>query len=285
MILTEEQISALAPDSSSLKSGRELAGPTKWPIRCASDRALWGHCQGSGKLPYQAQVDLQNLAFKCNCPSRKFPCKHGLGLLLLYSRHPDIFAKDAEPTWVSEWLDKRTEKAEKKGEQKDKPVDAEAQAKRVESRAKKVSGGIEELQFWIKDLVHGGLLNVPERAFDFWQNPAKRMVDAQANGLAAMVKGLGAINYYNDGWKYELSNQLTRIYTLAESFKNIDALPEDEATEIKTLIGFTQSKEELMAQQAVQDEWLVLSRTYTDNVSVMKPWAKIFATDQCPVKF
>ncbi len=45
-----------------------------------------GLCQGSGRQPYQARVDLAEPAFKCSCPSRKFPCKHGLALLLLFAK-------------------------------------------------------------------------------------------------------------------------------------------------------------------------------------------------------
>ena len=87
-------------------------------------------CQGSGANPYQTQVDLQNIAFKCSCPSHKFPCKHSLGLLFLYASQPNLFSTGEEPAWVSEWLDKRANKAGEKKEKSDKPVDAAAQAKR-----------------------------------------------------------------------------------------------------------------------------------------------------------
>ena len=78
--LTEEQILQLAPDDSSVKAGKGLATLSKWVLRECSGRAVWGHCQGSGKNPYQTVIDLNDIAFKCSCPSRKFPCKHGLGL-------------------------------------------------------------------------------------------------------------------------------------------------------------------------------------------------------------
>ncbi|MGB8191873.1 MAG: SWIM zinc finger family protein, partial [Chitinophagaceae bacterium] len=81
MNLSEEQILALAPDESSKKSGKELSNASKWVSKGANETALWGECKGSGSKPYQTQVDLANIAFKCSCPSRKFPCKHGLGLL------------------------------------------------------------------------------------------------------------------------------------------------------------------------------------------------------------
>ena len=119
--LTEEQIIQLAPDAASVKAGKGLATKTKWVLLEHSDRAIWGHCQGSGKTPYQTVVDTKNVAFKCSCPSRKFPCKHGLGLLFLYAAQTDLFKEADEPDWVTAWLSKREEKAEKK-EQKAKGV-------------------------------------------------------------------------------------------------------------------------------------------------------------------
>ena len=62
--------------------------------------------------PYQTIVDLTNIAFKCSCPSHKFPCKHALGLLLLYARSESAFAQEDEPEWVTSWIDKRAETAE-----------------------------------------------------------------------------------------------------------------------------------------------------------------------------
>ena len=112
--LTEEQIVQLAPDASSVKAAKGLATESKWILRASGTRALWGHCQGSGKTPYQTVIDTQDLAFKCSCPSRKFPCKHGLGLLLLYAARPELFGAADEPEWISEWLAKRDQKAEKK---------------------------------------------------------------------------------------------------------------------------------------------------------------------------
>lgn len=84
-IWTQEQILALAPDANSAKNGKALATSSKWSFLGCNDKAVWGECQGSGKKPYQTQIDLTQLAFKCSCPSRKFPCKHGIGMFLLFS--------------------------------------------------------------------------------------------------------------------------------------------------------------------------------------------------------
>ncbi|MCU0321926.1 MAG: SWIM zinc finger family protein, partial [Chitinophagaceae bacterium] len=134
MQLTEDQIFALAPDEASKKAGKDLSTPTKWVSKGINEQAIWGECQGSGSKPYQTQVDIGTLTFKCSCPSRKFPCKHGLGLLLFHAKNNSSFTDTTPPQWVADWLAKRTERAEKKAEQKDKPVDEAAQAKRLQAR-------------------------------------------------------------------------------------------------------------------------------------------------------
>lgn len=79
---TADRVLALAPDSASVASGRELSSPAKWASAARSDFAVWGEAKGSGAKPYQTIIDLREPAFKCSCPSRKFPCKHALGLML-----------------------------------------------------------------------------------------------------------------------------------------------------------------------------------------------------------
>ncbi len=258
--LTEEQITQLAPDAASVKAGKGLANRTKWVLLEHSDRAIWGHCQGSGKTPYQTVVDTKNIAFKCSCPSRKFPCKHGLGLLFMYASHADLFKEAEEPDWVTAWLSKREEKAEKK-EQKEKsetPVDEAAQAKRQAVRHQKVLAGIDDLQIWMKDLLRNGLLNIPERAHTLFEPISRRMIDAQAGGLAGRLRSLQEINYYTDSWKYELTDKLSKLYLLTESYKNLDSLSAEWQTEIRTQVGYPQAKEEVMSGVPVADQWIVL---------------------------
>src|SRR5215207_7589452 len=113
-ILTSEQILALAPDAASARAGAALATGRKWTRLGGDGRAVWGECLGSGARPYQTRADLADLAAKCSCPSRKFPCKHGLALLLLLTTEPELFTAGEPPAWVSEWLASRTERAERR---------------------------------------------------------------------------------------------------------------------------------------------------------------------------
>jgi hypothetical protein len=67
-----------APDDASLAAARKLARPGPWSETGSNGDLVWGKCQGSGKTPYQVSVDTVAPAYRCSCPSRKFPCKHAL---------------------------------------------------------------------------------------------------------------------------------------------------------------------------------------------------------------
>ncbi len=260
MQLTEDQIFSLAPDEASKKAGRDLATPAKWVSLGESAQALWGECKGSGSKPYQTQVDLTNVAFKCSCPSRKFPCKHGLGLLLLNSRQPGLFTAADMPGWVSDWLSKRSEKEEKKAEKADKPIDENALAKRQQAREQKVNAGIQELLMWMKDIVRNGIISLPEKGAAFWENMARRMVDAQAPGLAAMVRKLAATPFWNEGWQSSFMDDLLQLYLVAEAYQRIDNINQDLQADIRSIVGFTVNQDELRQQDGTHDTWLVLGK-------------------------
>src|SRR5262249_13129051 len=160
-----DQILALAPDAGSAKAGQGLSSRRKWLALGRSDRAAWGECQGSARDPYRTQIDLAEPAFRCSCPSRKFPCKHGLGLFLLLPSEPAAFEQGAPPPWVAEWLNRRDQSAAQRDA---KPVPAPsavdpqkkrvaAQAKTAAARETKVAAGVEELGRWLSDLIRQGL--------------------------------------------------------------------------------------------------------------------------------
>ena len=274
MNLSEDQILALAPDEASKKAGLGLANLSKWVTKGANDLAIWGECQGSGSKPYQAQIDLSNIAFKCSCPSRKFPCKHGLALFLLYARQTASFTTDKAPAWVAEWLEKRAEKQEKKAAKEEAPVDEAAQAKRQLARHEKVMHGIAELQLWIKDIVRNGILSMPEKGFPWFENVAKRMVDAQAPGLANMVRQLGETNFFTEDWQQQFLEQLLKIYLVAEGYSKHHTGEAPFLHDLRSWIGFTSNQDELKEQTGITDTWLVLAKqsNEVDNVTTEKYW-------------
>lgn len=274
MQLTVDQILALSPDESSRKSGRDLAQPGKWVSKGMDGKALWGECQGSGSKPYQTQIDLSQLAFKCSCPSRKFPCKHGIGLMLFCASRPGDFQSSAQPAWVADWLNKRAEKKEKKEDISIKPVDEEAKAKRVQARELKVADGVDELLKWMKDLVRKGILSIPEKGPAYFETMARRMIDAQAPGLAASLRNLGEINFYQEGWHTEFMEQLLQIYLLAKAYQHLDVQTATLQSDVKAWIGFTQNQEELREKPGLVDVWMVLAKQSSerDGITTERFW-------------
>lgn len=280
--LTEEQILKLAPDAGSIKSGKELSNPAKWVSKGANERALWGECQGSGSKPYQTQIDTANIAFKCSCPSRKFPCKHGIGLLLLYSKQSNNFTNSDEPEWVSSWLSKREEKQEKQTEKKDKPVDEAAQAKRLQAREQKVADGISDLRLWISDIIRNGIISMPEKGGAWFEQMAKRMVDAQAPGLAAWLRNLSDTPFYSEGWQSGFMDQLLQLYLLIEGYTHSETQDPALLQDLRSGIGFTQKQEELKDQPGITDHWLVLAKQVTerDSITTERCWLYGSRTNQ-----
>lgn len=285
--LSEEQTTQLAPDSSSLKAGKDLANDRKWLNYQSNARVLWGEVQGSGKDPYRTQIDLQNIAFKCSCPSRKFPCKHGLGLLFLVAKkNGEIPQVEAEPAWVSEWMNKRTEKIETKAKKEEAeeadPNKAEKQAKdkekRQHERLLKVEAGVAELDLWLRDMVRTGMLSLPEKGTQYFEKMAARMVDSQATGFASLIKGFTKINYFQgDSWQNEALEIAAKIHLQIEAFKNLEQLPPMLQEEVKSRIGWNIQQKELLENataEVIDDDWLVIGRktTQEDDITVQRNW-------------
>lgn len=272
--LTEDQVLALAPDEASKKAGKELANSAKWVTKGATPGLLWGECQGSGSKPYQTAVDLHSLAFKCSCPSRKFPCKHGVALGVLYARRAADFATAEPPVWAAEWLNKRAEKEEKVAAKKEAPVDEAAQAKRRQAREGKADEGVSDLLLWLQDIVRTGIINMPDKPRTYWEGAAKRLVDAQVPGLAGMVKSLADTPFYKEGWQSSFLGNLLNIYLLAKGFQNRQALTNGLLHDVRAGLGFTVPQEELKAGTGVQDTWLVLGKRVSEEeqITVERFW-------------
>ena len=269
MNLTTEQITALAPDSASVKAGRGLVNPAKWPTLGQSADALWGECQGSGSQPYQVSVDLGGSAFKCTCPSRKFPCKHGLGLLFLAAEKPATVHNGDPPPWVADWLSARRAKVEKQTAsvgKKDAPADAEAAVKRTAKRLNRMSEGGAELARWLSDQVRHGLATYPQQPATYFAGVAARMVDAQIPGLINEIVRLESFIHSGDGWPQRVLGQLGRMSLITEGLSRFATLPEPLQGDLRAVLGWAMDKEEVLANpQRVIDEWCVLGQVFTER--------------------
>lgn len=274
---TAERVTQLAPDPASAKAGQGLASPRKWVSVGRDDVAVWGECQGSGSKPYQVQVDLAEPAFKCSCPSRKFPCKHGIGLMLIFASSETAVGAAPRPAWVEEWMGGRAQRAEKKkvvAESPPKPVDEAAQAKRREKRLAATAEGLAAVKVWAEDLVHGGIATAPTRGYAFYDEPARRMIDAQAPGVARRLKDLGAIASAGAGWQRPFLEKLASVHLLARAFERLDQLPEPTRDDVLAAIGLAGRQEEVLDLPPVRDRWQILAQEVEveDRLRVQRTW-------------
>ena len=122
--LTQQKIEALAPNAEAAKKGRDLVKKNKFAnLKINAEKNLiWGECAGSGKTPYYCSadyVDEQNPVFRCNCPSRQFPCKHSVGLLYSYEADATKFVEAEAPEDILSKREKIEKKQEKKAQEKE----------------------------------------------------------------------------------------------------------------------------------------------------------------------
>jgi hypothetical protein len=266
------QIEAFAPDTASLKAGQSLASAPKWQNLGCSEAVIWGECQGSGSKPYRTQIALAEPAFKCSCPSRKFPCKHALGLFLLYAREASRFVSLPLPDWVSEWLSERAEKKPEKAEVK-KPVrtpspEAESQ------RRQNVAAGLQDLRLWLEDLVRSGIAGLPAESYSFFDQMAARMVDAKTPGMARQIRDLASITSSGGNWAEQLLERLGLMQLLIQGYEQLDSLDPGLQAEIKNQLGWTQNQETLLSQQGTRDQWLILGQVLgiEDRLRIRRTW-------------
>lgn len=281
---TADQVLALAPDAASRKAGSKLGAAGPWSEAGSSDEGtVWGLCKGSGSKPYQTVIDIADAAgpaYKCSCPSRKFPCKHALGLLLLWAGGEGAVPPGPTPDWAEQWTEGRRQRAQEK-----RTADAagsaagsgdpEAARRRAERRAVRITAGATELEQRLADLLRGGLAGAEQAGYGMWEETAARMVDAQAPGLAARVRELGAIPSSGPGWPVRLLEECALIHLLDQGWLRRERLPDGLASTVRSRIGLPASAD----GPAIRDRWLVLAQYDTADARLTTRRIWLHGTD------
>jgi hypothetical protein len=274
---------ALAADEPARRAATGLARPAPWRDTGATPDLVWGLCAGSGSSPYQIIVELDGPAYQCSCPSRKLPCKHALGLLLTWANGE--VPNRAEPSdYALAWAAERRARAQKAAARRAAGADendlaagipadpqaarqrAEAVRKREEAaaarraqRAGRVTNGLSELEEWLRDQVRIGLpAAVGPSAGGHADVMAARMVDAQAPGVAGVLRDLSVVPLSGEGWPGRLLAGYAQLHLLARAHERLDRLPASLAATVRSRIGYTTGRQEVLAEPAVADRWLVI---------------------------
>jgi hypothetical protein len=136
-------------------------------------------------------------------------------------------------------------------------VDPEAAAKRAAQRKERVRLGLDELDVWLADQVRAGMAALQRSGYGPVDQMAARMVDAQAPGVAGMLRALPA-RFVGDDWPARTLEQLALIRLLVAAHSRLDALPADVADTVRSRVGYPTSRESVLARPAVRDHWAVL---------------------------
>lgn len=253
MTWTVEGVLSLAPDPASATAGRGLASAAKWPSAGRNDEAAWGEAKGSGAKPYQTVVSLGDGASKCSCPSRKFPCKHALGLLLRVVAG-EVTAGEP-PAWAAEWLAKRGQKAAKSPSPQPLSLGGErargaSDPKTAERRWANVLRGLDECEAFLRDAVGNGLLSMSSARS--WDDMAKRMVDAQAPGAARRLRRIGETVGVGADGNARAAAGIGSLALLVEAARRAEGLGEL-AHDVRAALGVPAASEE--GAETVADVW------------------------------
>ncbi len=271
------QVLALAPDAPSQRAAQSLASGRSWSLTgAAGPGALWGECRGSAAAPYRTVVDLAGPTYQCSCPSRKFPCKHVLALLLLWVDGSVHDEAGEPPSWAAGWLAGRGRKAgAAPPSETAEPKDPKTAAKRAQQRETRVASGLAELDRWLCDQVRQGLAASEQAGYGHWDDIAARMVDAQAPGPAERLRALASVPHSGAGWEGRLLEEYALLRLLAIAYRRQHELPAPLRETVRSRIGFSRRQADVLAHgQPVRDHWLVLARRdlEQDRIRVRRTW-------------
>jgi hypothetical protein len=180
---------------------------------------------------------------------------------------------------VEEWLAGREARAQKRQERAaapgaERPPDREAQLKRAAARESRIQEGLEELSAFLRDMLRQGLAAVPARPESFFETPAARLVDAQAGGLGRLVQRLARIAASGEGWQSRLLAEIGRIQLIVQAYRNISRLAGGAQEELRSLVGWTQSQDELLATSGIAGTWIIAGQTvdHDKRLTTQRTW-------------
>lgn len=251
---TTEQILGLAPDQFTLRASRGLAEPHRWIALHQDGAALWGIYPNGSKNTGETAVFLPNFAFTCTCTSQKAPCRHSLGLLLLWQAQAHKFTPHPPLRHLAAWVKREQIKH-------NRPVndnESTPSSPQHQHQLEQLKTGLHELELWLTDMMRHGLASLPERPKSYWEAMAHRLVDAQAPALADALRSLAKVPTAQPNWPEIYLKEVGRLYLIVQGFKQFEQLPTDTQADLQTAVGWLPQLDNRTT--VVNDTWLVLGR-------------------------
>jgi hypothetical protein len=139
--------------------------------------------------------------------------------------------------------------------------DQAAADRRAAQRAERVAVGLGELQTWLRDQVTAGLTAAPAggRQGAAQAQLAARMVDAQVPGVASTLRRLAERPGSGPDWPARLLAEYGLLHLLATAHGRLAALPSGLAAVVRSRVGYTTARADVLTRPPVTDKWLVLA--------------------------
>ena len=131
------------------------------------------------------------------------------------------------------------------------------QSDRLAARAERVAAGLDELDQWLRDQVRTGIAGLGRGGYQPLDRMAARMIDAQAPGVAGLLRSLPG-ELTGEGWPGQLLEQLGALYLLVQAHRRIDELPDELAATVRSRVGYPVRKADVLAGPGVTDRWFAL---------------------------
>ncbi|MFN2140052.1 MAG: hypothetical protein ACK2U5_06200 [Candidatus Promineifilaceae bacterium] len=253
---TTEQMLSLAPDALMARAAERLANPHGWLSLGCAGGVMWGEFPNANKEPYRVLATLPDLAFQCDCPARKQPCRHAVGLALLAARESEPFVRIQPPGWVLKGLHgSESAISSKQSAVYDEALSAYRQ------RLQMVRAVMDHFERWLKDSVHNGLADLPARPAGQWNEMASRLSDGGAPVTAQALRDLRPLAGSRPGWPEAVLRRLGRFYLLTQGFAAYDDLPPEPQADLRAAVGWFEDPQH-RGDEVVNDEWRVLGSVH-----------------------
>ena len=133
-----------------------------------------------------------------------------------------------------------------------------AAQRRAEQRAERITAGLDDLELWLGDQIRTGLTTLKRAGYREIDEQARRLVDAQAPGVAAMVRDLAAA-LSDEDWADRTLTEFALLHLLVRGWRHRAAMPAPLAATVRRRIGLTTTSAEIArVGEHVADDWLVL---------------------------
>jgi hypothetical protein len=265
---TTEQLLSLAPDSLMARAAERMVNPYNWLALGHCSDVIWGEYPNHNNPPYHAFATLPDLAFYCDCASRKRPCRHAVSLALMAAREAASFQEAEPPTWVRQhlngWIDRGA------GITAPQTTPSEIEYK---EQLHEVKEGMRRFDRWLKDIVHHGLAAVPSQPVALWNEMAASMSDSGMPELAQDIRQLRLVAGRHPGWPEVMLRRLGRFYLLAQGFASYDDLAPESQADLRGAVGWFEDPA-YPGEEFIRDRWLVLGSEHTlqGRFNLIRTW-------------